>query len=164
MGVTCEDGDHLYRIAMLGKTGAIHKFVSFEPFLSPWPWSKDRSIAGAFPVTIEGIKYQSLRNLLRAAGVFTCLIGGESSRDRESARYFDVRDAAYLLQEAQAAGALASLKQLGTRSAISGNTYSISKKGGDRMVWPEALRSYTQQWPYRKLPSYAEVSNSALTR
>jgi hypothetical protein len=163
MGVTCEDAAHLYRIAMLGKTGAIHKFISFEPFLSPWPWTQKRSIEGAFPVTIDGIKYRALRNLLKASGIFTCLIGGESSRDKESARYFDIRDAAYLVQEAEAAGALASLKQLGTRWAVSGNTYSISKKGGDRNVWPETLRGCTQQWPYLKLPSHAEVSSSALS-
>lgn len=164
MGVSVEDMKRLYRIALLGKTGAHHRFISFEPWLSPWPFSREQSISGAFPVEIEGVRYGRLRDLMAASRIETCIVGGESSRDRESARYCDPRDVEYLLTEAQAAGCRAILKQLGTRWAVSSNSYKLSAKGGNPLGWPEILREHPQEWTFLELPTWSESQVSVRVR
>jgi protein gp37 len=64
MGVTVESVRRLNRIVLLGQTDAKHKFISFEPWLTPWPEDSTQSIRNAFPLTIEGKEYPALRDLL----------------------------------------------------------------------------------------------------
>jgi len=159
MGVTVEDIAHLYRIALLGKTGARHKFVSFEPWLSPWPYRPAQSVQASFPMKIGGVDFHSLSDLLMAAGIGTVIVGGESAKDKESPRCFNLEDAHYLLEQAEAVGARPVLKQLGDRWAIKTNTYRTNKHGRDRSLWPESLQCYSQEWPFLNLPTYQDVDS-----
>jgi protein gp37 len=161
MGVTVEDLAHLDRIDILGRTSAIHTWISFEPWLSPWPNDPERSICRAFSLTIGTTKYSRLRDLFKAAKIECCIVGGESSRDKLLARYFSLEDAVYILEEAKSAGAHPCLKQLGTRWAIATNNYNARSNdgglmpnahhGGNKELWPEHLRAYSQGWPLLEL-------------
>ena len=161
MGVTVENIDHLVRIPALGKTGAVHKFVSFEPWLSPWPPAKGCTLAESFPREIEGNRYERLADLLKAAGIECCIVGGESDRDSHHARYMDLRDAKYILEETKAAKAHPCLKQLGTRWAVASNTVRMRRVDGEpikganhgaaKELWPEDLQQYSQNWPFLPL-------------
>jgi protein gp37 len=168
MGVSVEDIERMFRIVALGKTGAVHKFVSFEPWLSPWPFTAERSVRRAFPMQIDGIEYRALRDLLKEAGVECCIVGGESGRDKHSPRHFHLDDAAYIMEETKAAGAHPCLKQFGTRWAIATNTYGMrdsdgkpvksARKGGVKTSWPAHLQTYSQEWPFLKLLDYKAVN------
>jgi len=121
MGVSVENAKPgiLDRIADLGKTGARIRWVSFEPWLS-----EDNPLRAMQP---------GLRPILESAGVAWAVIGGESSRDKESARYLAVDDVRYLIEECRAVGVKVFLKQLGTRWAIASNTYSLKGADGSRL-------------------------------
>lgn len=166
MGVTVEDVDRLYRIAELGKTSAKHKWISFEPWLTSWPEDPARNIRNRFPLTLDGVEYPHLRDLLRANDIECCIVGGESSKTKDSARYFGRDDAVCILEEARAAGAHPCLKQLGTRWAVASSTYNArgqdgtrlkaARHGGNKELWPEELQGYSQGWSNLQLPDWQE--------
>src|SRR5208337_5332572 len=103
MGVSVERPESIYRIADLGKTGAHVKFVSFEPWLSGARRPRELS---------------NLRSVLRTARIDWAIIGGESSKRKDQARFMDIDDVRYLIEECRAAGVKIFLKQLGTRWAV----------------------------------------------
>jgi protein gp37 len=159
MGVSVEDIKHLYRIALLGKCGVRHKFISFEPWLSPWPYRPEHSIQAAFPLNIDDVQYGSLCDLLKAAGISTCIVGGEACKNKEAARYFSLHDANYILEQADAAGAHAVLKQLGDRQSVASNTYCLNRHGRDRSIWPKQFQRFSQEWPFLQLPTYKDIAS-----
>jgi protein gp37 len=122
MGVSVERVESLYRITHLGNIGAVIKFVSFEPWLS-----------AAQP--LRELR-PNLRDVLKQAGIDWAIIGGESSKDKTSARYMDFNDVNYLIEECRAAGLKIFLKQLGTRWAVASGTFG--KKGADGKRQKEA--------------------------
>jgi protein gp37 len=137
MGVSVECAAALHRIVDLGKTGAIVKFISFEPWQS-----QARRLRDLCP---------NLREILKAAEIHWAIIGGESSKDKNQARYMDLDDVRYLIAECRAAGVKIFLKQLGTRWAVDSNTYGTKnrdgkrakevKAGGNPEFWPAEFHS-----------------------
>jgi hypothetical protein len=123
----------MYRIVDLGKTGA----VSFEPWQS-----QTHRLRELWP---------NLREILKAAGIHWAIIGGESSKDKDQARYMDLDDVRYLIAESRAAGVKSFLKQLGIRWAVDSNTYGTESRdgkratevnaGGNPTFWPGEFRS-----------------------
>jgi protein gp37 len=118
MGVSVERPASMYRIIDLGKTGAKVKFISFEPWLS-----ERRPLAALCP---------NLREILKVAGIHWAIIGGESSKDKDQARFMDLDDVRYLIDECRAAGVKIFLKQLGTRWAVDSTTYGAKSPDGKR--------------------------------
>ncbi|HWR14154.1 MAG TPA: DUF5131 family protein [Terriglobales bacterium] len=134
-GVTVEHPSQEHRIRDLASTGARIKWVSFEPLLSG-------------PKPLHDI-WPNLRNLIAEAGIHWVVVGGESSKSKDVARYMRLEDARYVLEECAAAGAKTLLKQLGTRWAVASGTYAtringkIAKEvrvGALRELWPNDLR------------------------
>lgn len=162
MGVTVENIDYLRRIVLLGKTKAKHKWISFEPWLTPWPDDPSKHIRQAFPWAFEGVRYERLRDLLTACNIECSIVGGESSARMWDARYCGFDDIHYILDETAAMGGHPCLKQLGTKWALATNTFGLkvnkgegsSKHGSYTKVWPEEFRKYVTWWPYLKLPEY----------
>jgi len=136
MGVSVERAAVMSRILDLGKTGACIKFISFEPWQS-----EARKLRELCP---------GLREILKTAGIHWAIIGGESSKDRTSARYMDFNDVNYLIEECRAADVKIFLKQLGTRWAVDSNTYGTKSRDGKRATevnsggnpefWPAEFR------------------------
>jgi len=136
MGVSVERAESIYRIADLGKTDAHLKFISFEPWLS-----------GARRLREQ---HPDLRSVLQAAGIDWAIIGGESSKRKDQARFMDLDDVRYLIEECRGAGVKIFLKQLGTRWAVDSNTYGAKgsdgkraeevNAGGNPAFWPAEFR------------------------
>jgi protein gp37 len=153
MGVSVERVESMYRIAHLGKTDAHIKFISFEPWLSA-----ARPFRELCP---------NLRDVLKKAGIDWAIIGGESSKNKTSARYMDFNDVNYLIEECRAAGVKIFLKQLGTRWAVASGTFG--KKGADGKRQKEANAGGAPElWPieYRdpSLREHPEVEWKPWTR
>lgn len=160
MGVTVEDVAHLHRIVLLGKTHAQHKWISFEPWITPWPDETAKHIRSAFPLTIEGHRYDRLRDLLDTCDIECSIVGGESDETKRKPRYCGFDDVHYILDESAAAGAHPCLKQLGTRWAIASNQYGAGGRGAhhgsQKELWPEEFQKYSTGWPNLKLPACSE--------
>ncbi len=160
MGVTVEDTGHLERIVLLGKTHAEHKWISFEPWLTPWPDDPATHIRHAFPRTIEGKRYQRLRDLLEACDIECSIVGGESDETKKKPRYIGFDDIHYILEETAAIGAHPCLKQLGTRWAIASNNYGAGGKGAhhgsQKELWPTEFQTYSTGWPNLELPRWID--------
>ncbi len=166
MGVSVEDTDHLYRIAVLGRTSAQHKWISFEPWLTSKWCDTATHIRSVFQrgITIEGKTYSRLRDLLIDAGIECSIVGGESSIDKERARPLALDDIHYILEETAAMGAHPVLKQLGTRWAIQSNTYGRgrgTRHGAVKNLWPKEFQKYREDWPFLTLPEWKQPPASS---
>jgi protein gp37 len=160
MGVSVESVEYLGRIVTLGKTHAEHKWISFEPWISPWPDDSSKHIRQAFPLTIDGVRYKRLRDLLKACGIECSIVGGESDETLRKPRYCGFDDIHYILDETAEAGAHPCLKQLGTRWAIARNHFRAGGQGAhhgsQKELWPKEFHKYSTEWPTLKLPAYSE--------
>jgi protein gp37 len=94
----------LQRIDSLGATGAIIKWISFEPWISNVNKPLRESV-------------RDLRSILQRNQIAWTVVGGESG-SRNDSNLMLLDDARYLVEESRAAGCRVHFKQLGTALAI----------------------------------------------
>jgi len=124
----------LNKIVRLGRTHAVIKWISFEP------WVSDPKVAlkNASP---------NLTAVLRDNGIAWSVIGGESGA-KKAARLMTLDDAQYLFTSSQNAGCKVHFKQLGTKLAEARGVYGTGdhrSKGGNLEQIPLNLRK--REWP-----------------
>jgi protein gp37 len=135
LGVTVEHAKTMNRIQHIALMPVKMRWVSFEPFLS-----EEEPFRVQFP---------KLGKFLSSLRIDWIVVGGESSKDKDVARYLDLEDVRYILDQGRKAGIKVYLKQLGTRWAIKSNTYgykgekghvNAARSGALVDLWPKDLR------------------------